>query len=86
MRAWVTVSQDPIFGFEQTSHTLYTKLYEHFTSFKTRRERDKSYDGRSTKVARSNFDSIAAYVQKFQIAKREVGAIESSGAKAEQNI
>lgn len=85
MRAWVTVSQDTIFGFEHTSQTFSNKMYKLFSSFKPRTASDMSYDGRGMKAARSNFDSIGTNMQTFKISKREVRAFEPTGTTAKQN-
>lgn len=59
-------------------------MYEIITSFKYSTARDKTYEGRGIKTGRSMFDSIAADVRKFKIAKREVRVLEQT--TADQNL
>lgn len=85
-KAWVTVSQDPIFGIEQTSQRFYQKMYDLFISFKPNVACGKSYNARGIKAARSKFESIAADVQKFKISTREVRAFQPTGTNENQNL
>lgn len=85
-KAWTIVSQDPIFGIEQTSMTFYGKIYEIFISFKPPRACNKSYDAQGCKAARCKLENMFAGIQKFKISKREVRVFNPTGTTEEENL
>lgn len=85
-RAWLTVSQDPLLGMEQTSATFFKKLFELFCTIKPANASEKGYDSRGLKASRSKFEAILADIQKFQIVRRELWSFNPTGTNTDHNL
>lgn len=83
-RAWVSTSEDPIAGIDQTSSRFNESMFKTFAAMAPSSASEKQYGARTPKSCRSKMNEVSADCQKFRSALRFISTCKPTGVSIEQ--